>query len=334
MSRPPSLRSRVAVGAILWTLGLFTLTSLLVMFLLTRHPHSVVVIHRTLGHIGILGVLAIALLLMGLSQISKGLSPLARLRQRLAAIHRGEHARITGAYPSEVQPLVEDLNTLLQQHEEAITRAQFKAGDLAHGLRTPLAVLSEEARTAEAAGQPAIAHAIRQQVDRMRRQMDWHLAHARAAASAATPGARCEIDTVRDGLIRTVSRNYADRGLDIRAVGASGLVARAQQQDMEEILGNLVDNACKWARSTVSIDSRAEDTRVVLTVDDDGPGVPDDQREEVLRRGVRADVSTPGSGFGLAIASDLARLYGGSVSIDRSAQGGTRATVTLPRADA
>lgn len=334
MSRPPSLRSRVAVGAILWTLGLFTLTSLFVMFLLTRHPHSVVVIHRTLGHIGILGVLAIALLLMGLSQISKGLSPLARLRLRLAAVHRGDQSRIEGVFPSEVQPLVDDLNALLQQHEDAIARAQFKAGDLAHGLRTPLAVLNEEARSAEAAGHTAIAAAIRLQVDRMRRQMDWHLAHARAAASAASPGARCDVDAVREGLVRTVGRIYADRGLDIRVAGTTGLAVRAQQQDVEEILGNLLDNACKWARSLVVLDARVGADVVVLTVDDDGPGVPEDQQQEVLRRGVRADVTMPGSGFGLAIATDLARVYGGAVSIARSPQGGTRATVSLPRADA
>lgn len=323
----------MAVGAILWTLGLFTLTSLLVMFLLTRHPHSVVVIHRTLGHIGILGVLAISLLLMGLSQISKGLSPLARLRQRLAAVHRGVERRIDGSFPSEVQPLVDDLNSLLQQHDEAIARAQFKAGDLAHGLRTPLSVLIEEARAAEAAGHVAIATAIRQQVDRMRRQMDWHLAHARAAASAATPRARCDIDAVREGLVRTVGRIYADRGLDIRQTGTTGLAVRAQQQDIEEVLGNLLDNACKWTRSLVVLDARVDADVVVLTVDDDGPGVPEDQQQEVLRRGVRADVTTPGSGFGLAIASDLARVYGGAVSIARSPQGGTRATVSLPRAD-
>jgi signal transduction histidine kinase len=325
-----SLRGRVVLGAVFWTLGLFTVTSLIIMEMLTQRPHTVVLVHRTLGHTAILSLVALGLLAVGLSQVSRGVSPIAQLRHRLSSVHQGRATRVDGDFPSEVQPLVNDLNGLLAHHESAIARAQTKAGDLAHGLKTPLAVLSQEAATAEAAGHAALAAAIRQQVDRMQRQIDWHLAHARAAASAATSTARASLNESVDGLIRTLTRIHADRSLNFRADIPDATAVQVQRPDLDEMLGNLLDNAAKWARGHVAISATTSDSRVVVVIDDDGPGIPEAKRTEVLKRGVRADETAPGFGFGLAIVRDLAEVYGGAIRLDRSPLGGTRAALTLP----
>ena len=148
-----------------------------------------------------------------------------------------------------MQPLVNDLNALLEHREKAIQRAIAKAGDLAHGLKTPLAILAQEAERARAAGQPDVAAAVAQQVDRMRRQMDYHLAHARAAAAGAAPGTLCSIRESADGLARALHRLYAERGLAIDVLMPPDLSVRVQREDLDEMIGNLLDNACKWGRS-------------------------------------------------------------------------------------
>jgi signal transduction histidine kinase len=165
----------------------------------------------------------------------------------------------------------------------------------------------------------------------MRRQVDYHLAHARAAASGAIPGARCSIRESADGLARTLLRLHADRSLSIDVRVSSSHAARVQREDLDEMLGNLLDNACTWTRTQVVVDSVETDRGVLLTVDDDGPGLPADMRQAVLVRGVRADEKASGSGLGLAIVRDLAEVYAGSLSLDDSPLGGLRAKLTLPR---
>jgi signal transduction histidine kinase len=230
-----------------------------------------------------------------------------------------------------VQPLVNDLNAVLDHREQSVRRAIAKAGDLAHGLKTPLAVLAQEAERAEAAGRHEAAAAIQQQVERMRRQIDYHLAHARAAASGATPGSHCSIAVSFEGLARTLLRLHADRGVTIHADFLAGNSVRVERGDLDEMLGNLLDNACKWAKSRVTISSSLDDSSTLITIDDDGPGLDAALHEEVLQRGVRADEAAPGSGFGLAIVRDLAELYGGSIALDESRLGGVRAMLRLPR---
>jgi signal transduction histidine kinase len=281
-------------------------------------------------HTSAMSILAVVLLLAGLSQVRLGMSPIEKLRTRLRALRAGDQARLDGRYPAEVQPLVNDLNALLDDRESSVARARAKAGDLAHGLKTPLAVLSQEAERATAAGQADLAATIRQQVDRMRRQVDYHLAHARAAASGSTLGIRSSIATSVEGLVRTLLRLHADRGLTIDVNVASGHSVRCPVEDLEEMLGNLLDNACKWARARVALESTVVDSGVVVWVDDDGPGLDPSMREAVLQRGVRADEAAPGSGFGLAIVRELAELYGGSVSLGSSPLGGVRAQLRLP----
>jgi len=326
-----SLRARVIGGAALWTLGLLTSASLVGIMALLGHPiQHAFVLNMLFNHPVAAIAVAVLSMVLGFWQVKNGLSALDDLRQRLGAVRDGREQRVTGAFPSEVSPLVHDLNALLEHREHAVRRAVAKAGDLAHGLKTPLAVLAQEAERADAAGHRDLAASIAQQVDRMRRQVDYHLAQARAAASGAAPGARCPIAASAEPLARTLLRLYAERGVTIDAVVAADHAFRGQREDLDEMLGNLVDNACKWARTRVAIASSAHDGVVVVTVDDDGPGLDASMRQAVLQRGVRADEAAPGSGLGLAIARDIAELYGGSIALDASPLGGLRAKLTLP----
>ena len=320
-----SLRSRILLGTLLWTLGAVVVTHLVGLALARRHPGSFLVFH-TSG----MTVLAVGLLLAGLSQVRRGMSPLEKLRARLNALRAGGQSRLEGSYPAEVQPLVNDLNALLEDRESSLARARAKAGDLAHGLKTPLAVLSQEAELVGAAGHEDLAATIRNQVDRMRRQVDSHLAHARAAASGSTLGARSSAAAAVEGLVRALLRLHAGRGLTIDVSVPSDQTVRCQHEDLEEMLGNLLDNACKWAKARVRVESTLVGSAVVMSVDDDGPGLDPSMREAVLQRGVRADEAAPGSGFGLAIVRELAELYGGSISLGSSPAGGVRARLQLP----
>ena len=331
MKTPLSLRSRVLVGAVLWTVGLFIVAAALMVTAVELHP-SVPIAVRThdIFRRPLVIALAVLSLLAGVWQVRRGLSPVQHLRSRLAGLHEGRDRRIDGTYPAEVQPLVNDLNALLDHREKAIQRAIAKAGDLAHGLKTPLAILAQEAERAQAAGQADAAAAISQQVDRMRRQMDYHLAHARAAAAGAAPGTLCSIRESADGVARALRRLYVGRGLAIDVAVPPDLTVRVQREDLDEIIGNLLDNACKWGRSRLTVTARRAGDAVEMTVDDDGSGIEGGMREAVLQRGVRADEAAPGTGLGLAIVRELTELYGGSISLEASPLGGLRARLRLP----
>jgi signal transduction histidine kinase len=205
-----------------------------------------------------------------------------------------------------------------------------KAGDLAHGLKTPLAILNQHAESAQASGHAELAQGIKQQVERMRRQVDYHLAQARASASGGNPAARSHVLTSADALARTMMTLHADRKLVVDVQASHDHFVRVQREDLEEMVGNLVDNACKWAKSRVEIRSSQDAGRIAIIVDDDGPGLDPSLRESVLQRGVRADEASPGSGLGLAIVRDLVELYGGSIALGSSPLGGLRATLLLP----
>jgi signal transduction histidine kinase len=269
-------------------------------------------------------------IIAGAWQFRTGLSPFNRLRQQMLSLRDGSTLRIEGTYPNEVQPLVNDLNALLEHREQVVRRALAKAGDLAHGLKTPLTVLRQEADRAEADGQHETASAIGNQVERMKRQIDYHLAQARATAPGSMPSAPCPLLPSVQGLTRTLLRIYADRGVAIDVDVSPDHSVRGQREDLEEMLGNLLDNACKWAKSRVKIQSVKQNDAVLITVDDDGPGLPASMREQVLQRGIRADESAPGSGLGLAIVCDLSELYNGTITLTDSPLGGLRATLRLP----
>lgn len=319
-----SFRWRILFGAFLWTLGLIPVLHLGFLFV-----HNIRIRLTPLDMAIFLGS-ALVFIVVGIWQVGSGFSPFGRLRRQLAGLREGAARRIDGAYPAEVQPLVNDLNSLLEHREQMVQRALAKAGDLAHGLKTPLAVLAQEADQADAAGQHEIAAAISQQVERMRRQVDYHLAHARAAGSGDVPGAHCPVLPSVEGLTRTMLRIYADRKLAIQVDVPPEHSIRGQREDLEEMLGNLLDNACKWAKAGVKIQSAQEEGAIVLTVDDDGPGLDPKMRAAVLQRGVRADEAAPGSGLGLAIVRDLTELYKGTISLEDSPMGGLRARLRLP----
>jgi signal transduction histidine kinase len=332
VTRPSSLRGRLLLGAFLWTVGLFAAAIMISTWVMMRYPRYPLYLHGAASHYGYATTAVIVLcMIAGLIQVRRGLRPFDRLRERLAKVHVGELRRVDGDYPLEVQPVVDDLNSLLDHREQAIQRAQAKAGDLAHGLKTPLAVMAHEIERMESDQRISTA-VLGEQVERMRRQIDYHLAHARAAASGATAGARSVVCESLDGIARTLQRLHADRGIAITLAVPGDHTVNAQREDLDEMLGNLLDNSCKWARSSVRVASTADNRHVTITIDDDGHGIEPALREAVLQRGVRADEAAPGSGFGLAIVRDLAEVYGGTIALGMSPSGGVRAQLQLPTA--
>jgi len=319
-----SFRWRILLGTVLWSLGLIPVMHLFFL-----------VVHRQLRFIpgwgiGVFLTFATLCILAGIWQFRAGLLPFGRLRRQLLGLRDGTGERIAGSYPTEVQPLVNDLNSLLEHRERIVRRALAKAGDLAHGLKTPLAVLAQEADRVEAAGELETASTLRLQVDRMRRQVDYHLTQARATSPSNVRGARCAVLVSVEALTRTLEKIYAGRRLAIEVNVSPEHFIRGQREDLEEMLGNLLDNAYKWAKSSIKIRSVQENGAIVLTVEDDGPGLPSSLRDQVLQRGVRADEAAPGSGLGLAIVRDLAQLYEGAIALDDAPIGGLRATLRLP----
>ena len=324
-----SLRARLFVGALVWMIAVFVTVTALLLKLARNHPE--LGFHGETYH-AVMGIFAVAFVVGGLFLVRRAVAPLWSLRASLSSVREGRSQRIEGDHPSEVQPLVNELNGLLEDRERAVARAFATAGDLAHGLKTPLAVLAQEAEQADAAGHHDLAATLGQLVERMQRQVDYHLARARATASArAALGVRCAVLPSVEGLVRTMRRLHAGRELRIDADVSPAHEIRGRREDLDEMLGNLLDNACKWARSRVAISSAIDHDQLVISVDDDGPGLDPSMRAQVLQRGVRADQRVGGSGLGLAIVSDLAELYGGSVTLETSPLGGTRARLQLPR---
>ena len=277
-----------------------------------------------------LGVLGAGLVLAAVVQVSVGLSPLRALRTALARVRGGETARLAGDFPVEVMPLVEEFNSVLAHNAAVVERARTHAGNLAHALKTPLSVLANAAQ-AKDQRDPDLARLVVEQIGVARRQVDYHLARAQAAAAMRVPGAKTVLLPVVEGLVRVMQRIHTQRDLAITVrPWPATLAFRGEAQDLQEILGNLLDNACKWAAHRVELNAHADGTTLTITLDDDGPGLDAPQREAVLRRGVRADEQVPGSGLGLAIVDDLARLYGGQVELLDSPLGGLRAALTLP----
>jgi signal transduction histidine kinase len=290
-------------------------------------------IHQfNLALIGIFAILGLALAATSFAQVRFGLGPLVELRGKVGAIRRGDARRVDGVYPSEIAPLAEELNLLVDANHEIIERARTHVGNLAHALKTPLSVIVNEADAEDS----ALAAKVREQAAIMRDQVQYYLDRARAAARAAAVGSATEIEPAVAGLVRTFTKIQQARGIAFVVSVEDGLKFRGEKQDLEEMLGNLIDNAGKWARGTVSIraergeDIAPERPSLVLLIDDDGPGLAPERREEAARRGRRIDETVPGSGLGLSIVVDLAQLYGGSFALEDSPMGGLRARLVLP----
>jgi signal transduction histidine kinase len=273
-------------------------------------------------------LLGLALVASTLLQLRFGLRPLVRLRAAVGAVRTGETPRILGQYPPDLAPLASELNQLIDANHEILDRARTQVGNLAHALKTPLSVMLNEAATG--AGEAVLSQTVRTQAAVMRDQVQYYLDRARAAALSGALGGVTEIAPSLDALLRTFMKISQGRGVAGSHTAPPGLRFRGEKQDLEEMLGNLLDNAFKWAASTVAVSVTEEAGRIALLIDDDGPGLPPDAKAEVLKRGRRLDEATPGSGLGLSIVVDLAKLYGGGLSLDRSPLGGLRARLELP----
>ena len=281
-----------------------------------------------------LAALAVALIAAACVQVTVGLRPLGWLRRELAAIRGGQKRRFTRPMPSEVQPLIDDLNALLDHADQTVERARLQAGNLAHGLKTRLAVLANEAECLAAApvshDTGEAAQMIQRQVAAMGRQLDHHMARARAAASRGLPGASVDVADCAEALVRVMRKIHADRDLTIRQQTPAGLAFAGDRQDLEEMLGNLLDNACKWAKHAIVVSASVQAEMFLIAIDDDGNGLTPDQIAVALSPGIRLDETVPGSGLGLAVVRDLVGLYGGALDLDRSPAGGLRAVLRLP----
>jgi signal transduction histidine kinase len=278
-----------------------------------------------------LSVLALGLLAMLVIQVVVGLSPLQRLRRDVADVRRGKAKRLDGAYPTEVEPLTHELNALLDHNREVVERARTHVGNLAHALKTPISVLVNEARVSNG----PFAELVARQTAAMSRNVDHYLQRAQAAARAETIGSRTDVAPVAQDIARTLERLYGrSADISINAAVAPEAVFRGERQDLEEMIGNLTENACKYGGGEVRLRAHLmEDGWIEIVVEDDGPGLTPEMRETALQRGQRLDETAPGSGLGLSIVADLARLYGGELRLDDSELGGLKAALRLPRAD-
>jgi signal transduction histidine kinase len=280
-------------------------------------------------------ILGLGLLVMALLQIRYGLSPLRRVRAAIQNLRTTGSGRITEALPLEVQPLVDELNALLEHSEKQAEEARRHAGNLAHALKTPLTVLTNAA-TARA---PDLGDAVIRETRTMQRHVDHHLARARAVGRRAVGHARTNVMASAEAVRRAVERLYPEGRLDI--AGSKTATVSLERQDLDELLGNLIENAAKYGGGSVfvTIDPELDDTPpdpkfCLVWVEDDGTGIPEAERVRIFDRGVRLDTDKPGTGLGLAIVRDVAEIYGGSVTLATSEDlGGLLVELRLPRAD-
>ncbi len=273
-----------------------------------------------------LTTLGAGLIIAVLFQVRYGLRPLKGLRNALSDIRSGRRNRMPETFPAEVEPVVDEVNALLDHNETLLARARTQAGDLAHALKHPLMIIAYEARALE----DGRGRVIEEQVAAMRRAVDRNLARARIAGPRGAVGARASLAEAFQGLRYSLNLLYRDRGLYIEADGLDGLAFAGDAQDLEEMLGNLMDNACKWSRSRVRVAAVHHNGALRIAVEDDGVGVAEEEREAALARGGRLDEQVAGAGLGLWIVRDIAELYHGSLNLSESEFGGLKAELTLP----
>jgi signal transduction histidine kinase len=283
---------------------------------------------------GTFAALGIVLLLTTIFQVRFGLAPLKRISESIADIRSGRAERLEGEFPVEIAPLARETNALIDANREIVERARTHVGNLAHAIKTPLSVIVNEAN---ARGADHFADKVLEQADVMRDQVAHHLERARIAARVTIVATVTEVAPAIEALQRTMEKIHRDRGILIQVKADAKAKFRGERQDLEEMAGNLVDNACKWAASRVFIEALVEAPAAAgaaptlrIVVDDDGRGLSAAERAQVSRRGQRLDESKPGSGLGLSIVTDLAALYGGSLSLGNAPIGGLRAELVLP----
>lgn len=280
-----------------------------------------------------LALSGLGLLAVTLFQIRFGLLPLRAIERGLSDIRSGQAQKLEGELPAEIEPLQSELNALLRSNQEIVERARTQVGNLAHALKTPLAVITNEARE----DKTTLGNKVAEQAAIMRDQVAHYLDRARMVARVGVIGRTTDVATVVEPLVRALERIHRDRGVVITVDCPADVRFLGEKHDLEEMLGNVLDNACKWAKRNVYLDvkRRARDVRtgadrLILVVDDDGPGLTEEQRARIGKRGLRLDETKPGSGLGLSIVTDLVQLYHGDFSLDQSLRGGLSVRIVLP----
>ena len=279
-----------------------------------------------------LGVFGLTMIAINAIAILLGLHPLRRVRSALSEVRAGTSQRLDGNFPAEIAPLAEETNELIEGNRRIVERSRTQVGNLAHSLKTPLAVLTNEARTIGGSKGGLIA----EQAAAMRQQVDHYLQRARMAAQRDTIVFRTPVGPTLKRMVRVVAKLNPEMRLDLD-LPAEEIVFAGEKEDLEEIAGNLLENATKWGKDVVRVRvaARPEDTQprgFNLIVEDDGPGIPEEKTRDALMRGRRLDETKPGTGLGLAIVADLVKEYGGRIQLDRSDLGGLRVSVGLRRA--
>jgi signal transduction histidine kinase len=288
-------------------------------------------IEDTISEFRNLLVVALTILGLGLAvatffQVRFGLQPLRSIERGLAAIRSGDAETLEGDLPIEVQSLQRELNALIHSNHAIVERARTHAGNLAHALKTPLSVITNEA----AASRSRFASKILEQAGIMRDQISHHLDRASIAAQSGIISRHTSVTPVLEALIRTLERIYADRKLEVKMDCPDHVVFLGEKHDLEEMVGNLADNACKWAKRKINLAASTHGKHVIITVADDGPGLSKKERDTAMKRGKRLDETQPGSGLGMSIVAELADLYGGSLSLRNRKTGGLKARLELP----
>jgi signal transduction histidine kinase len=274
-----------------------------------------------------LGVLAVGLIGGVLVLIRYGLRPLHEIEDKLGDVRAGRRDKLDGEYPSELSPLVREINTLITHNRNVVDRARTHVGNLAHALKTPLAVLKNEAK-----GSDRLSGLVRRQTEAMTSNVNSYLKRAQAAAQAEVLGVRTEVKEPVEGIARMLERLHRGKGVAIDVDVDPKAVFRGERGDFDELVGNLLENAAKWCKSRVNVTVTRNDDGMEVKVDDDGPGLPVEHRAKALERGKRLDESEPGTGLGLSIVSELADIYGGRLHLEDSPIGGLRARLVLPAA--
>jgi signal transduction histidine kinase len=275
-----------------------------------------------------LGVLAFGMVVLILVLIRYGLRPLHEIEGKLHEVRGGRRDNLDGEYPAELSPLVKEINTLISHNRKVVERARTHVGNLAHALKTPLAVLMNEARGSN----DRASEIVRRQAEAMTSNVNHYLKRAQAAAQAEVLGVRTEIKEPIEGIARMLERLHRDKNISVEVDADPRAVFRGEKGDLDELVGNLLDNAAKWCKSRVEVKVTRSDDGVEVIVDDDGPGLPAEHRVKALERGKRLDESEPGTGLGLSIVTELADIYGGRLHLEDSPLGGLRARLVLPAA--
>jgi signal transduction histidine kinase len=280
----------------------------------------------------VLGAVGVMLAIMSAIVARIAMRPISRLSRAIESVREGESVTVTGTYPREIAPLAEEVNELLRSNAQIIERARNQVGNLAHGLKTPIAVLRNEAASTKG----ALAEVVLAESDKMSSMVSTYLERARLAARTSVVGKKADSTMIMLRLTRVMRKIHPDVTIAFQRPDASLPWFRGDEADLEEMAGNLLDNACKWSKGQVGVrlSSERSDTGAMLLIriDDNGPGLSEDDAQKVLRRGVRLDEKTPGTGLGLDIVKELVDVYGGSLALKRSALGGLLVELRLPTA--